>query len=101
MEMDFEENEDVKEKIDADPSNFHRIEPLPSSVGYNVMADFVESLPDSKAREYLADALQRRRPFRSFKDVLFQYPDLREQWFQFHTQEFTQLAKEWLHDESI
>ena len=45
QEMDFDENDEVKEQIDADPFRYRRIEPLPSSVAFNVMADFVETLP--------------------------------------------------------
>lgn len=101
MEMDFDENDEVKEQIDADPFRYRRIEPLPSSMAFNVMADFVETLPDSKASRHLANALQKRRPFRNFKDALLYYPELREEWFRFHDQQFMQLADEWLKDEGI
>jgi len=100
-EMGFDENDEVKAQIDADPFRYRRIEPLPSSVGYNVMADFVETLPDSKASRHLTNALQKRHPFRNFKDALLYYPELREEWFRFRDQQLTQLASEWLKAEGI
>jgi hypothetical protein len=101
QEMDFDENDEVKEQIDADPFRYRRIEPLPSSVAFNVMADFVETLLDSEASRHLANALQKRRPFRNFKDTLLHYSDLREEWFRFHDQQLAHLADEWLKDESV
>ena len=96
-----EENDELREQIDAGSERYRRIEPLPSSVGYSVMADFVETVPDSKIARRLGDALRKRHPFRRFKDALYDYPELREGWFRFHKREFTRLAGEWFEDEGI
>ncbi len=96
-----EGNDELREQINADLDRYRRIDPLPSSVGYKVMADFVETVLDSEAARRLADALQKRHPFRRFKDALYDYPELREEWFRFHKQQLTQLAGEWLEDEGI
>jgi len=40
-------------------------------------------------------------PFRSFKNALLAYPQLRERWFAFHEKSLAQLAREWLDDQGI
>ncbi len=102
MDIGFDENNDeILERIEADPLRYRQIEPLHSSVAFNVMTKFVEALPESEVRRHLANSLQKRRPFRNFKDALFSHPELREEWFRFHAKQLTQLAEEWLKDESI
>ena len=96
-----EENDELMERVETEPERYRRIEPLPSSVGYTVMADFVESVSDSEIARRLEEALRKRHPFRRFKDARLDYPELQEEWFRFHKQEFTCLAKEWLKAEGI
>jgi len=72
------EDEDERERIDAEPHRYLFIEPVPSSVGYEIMGDFVETLPEGKVRRELARALRKSRPFRRFKDALLNYPSVRE-----------------------
>lgn len=91
------EEEDI-ERLEADPDRYLLIEPVPSSVGYEIMSDFVEILPEGKVPRELARALQQRHPFRRFKDVLLNYPSVREEWFRFHEQAFMKIIKEWLDD---
>jgi hypothetical protein len=59
------------------------------------MEDFIDSLGDTKEADKLRDALNRRKPFRQFKDTLCDYPDLREAWFKFEQQALALLAGEW------
>lgn len=94
-------DEETRQKIEADPERYIPIEPLPSSVGWQVMDDFIASLPSSDVKERLATAIQRSRPFRGFKDVLLDYPPIREAWFRYHQDACTQLAQEWLKDQGI
>jgi hypothetical protein len=75
----------------ADPDRFLFIQPVPSYVGYEVMSDFVYTLPEGKVSRELTRALQQRRPFRRFKDVLLNYPAIREDWFRFHEQAFMKI----------
>ena len=96
LEEDIDEED--RERLDAEPDRYLLIEPVPSSVGYEVMSDFVDTLPAGKARRDLAAALQQRHPFRRFKDVLLNYPSVREDWFRFHEQAFMKIIKEWLDD---
>src|SRR4030065_1783511 len=60
-------NEDVEdefgETMENHPDRFRRIDPIPSSQAFQVMADFVESLPQAKAKKNLSQALSRSHPF--------------------------------------
>lgn len=93
--------EEDQERLGADPDRYLLIEPVPSSVGYNIMMDFVETLPEGKVRRELARALEQKRPFRRFKDVLLNYPSVREDWFRFNEQAFIKIIQEWLHDNGL
>ena len=99
LEEDMDE-EDL-ERLDAEPDRYLLIEPVPSWVSYEVMSDFVETLPEGKARRELVRALQQRHPFRRFKDVLLNYPAVREDWFRFHEQSFVKIIQEWLDDHGV
>jgi hypothetical protein len=94
-------DEEDKEPLDADPDRYLLIEPVPSWVGYEVMSDFVETLPEGKARRESARALQQKHPFRRFKDVLLNYPTVLEEWFRFHEQAFMKIIQEWLEDHGV
>ncbi|HQT95490.1 MAG: hypothetical protein B7Z68_04370 [Acidobacteria bacterium 21-70-11] len=100
----FEDNEESdadRERIDAEPARFVAVDPIPSSVAWEVMAGFVESLPPGKARDTLDVVLGVRHPFRAFKDVLSAYPTVRDEWYAFHDREWARLAGEWLEEEGI
>ena len=98
-------NEDLEEEFGAtmknNPDRFRLIEPIPSSQAFQVMADFVESLPESKAKGDLSRVLGRSRPFRNFKDALISFPDIREKWFQYHDEIYKGFAISWLQGEKI
>jgi hypothetical protein len=91
-----DEKEKIYEEIDADRERYVFIEPIPSTVAYDVMADFVDQLSPSDVKERLSRALDRDRPFRRFKDVLYDAPPLLEQWNFFHQQRMIEYAREWL-----
>lgn len=98
----LEEEEEIRERIDADEDGrYLPIESLSSHEGFRIMEDFVDSLPDGKARTALSHAIERRRPFRSFKDELTRFPDVREQWFRHQEEREREYALDWLRAEGI
>ena len=46
-------------------------------------------------------AINRKKPFRNFKDALFEFPEIEEKWFKFYSDEMTEILKEWLENEGI
>ncbi len=79
-----DDDQELGARIEAEPARYLFIEPLPSAFGYRLMSDFTETVEESAARAALERALDGRRPFRAFKDALFDFPPLRESWFRFH-----------------
>ncbi|HEY2925433.1 UPF0158 family protein [Piscinibacter sp.] len=77
------------------------IEPIESSDGFRIMEDFVATIDDEAVAERLASALQRPKPFRRFKDALFDDLALREAWFAFEAAAHAQLASQWCEDHEI
>ena len=89
-------DEDAWEPLAIEPERYLRIEPLASSDSYEVMRNFVETLPRGHAQAELTLALEGRKPFRRFKETLLKYPTVREAWFDFHEQAVTALVQDWL-----
>lgn len=81
-----------------------RYVPIPhadSDEAYRDMEDFVSTVEDEQLQGRLTQAIGHRRPFRRFKDVLEDYPEDRERWFNFSNGRIRERVLEWLEDEGI
>ena len=58
---------DGQTPVDLDELDLISIDPLPSYIWYQDMADFAEQITDQKARRRLARAIQGKGAFRRFK----------------------------------
>jgi hypothetical protein len=94
-------NRQDTEKIESQPERFLCIEPLESHESFGVMQDFVTELEDDELKKALANSMNLRHPLMAFKDTLCNYPDLLQQWFEFHNQWMLEKAKEWLQEEQL
>lgn len=66
------------------------------------MASFVETLEDDgDARDRLMDALGGKGAFGRFRNLLRDYPNLRERWFAARTERLVDEARAWLEREKI
>lgn len=94
--------DDEQPELDLEDGNRYRfIEPVPSHEGFEWMESFARRQQDGRVRADLLAALERRRPFRSFKDALASYPEVRTRWFEFEEERLLQYAREWLLGEGI
>jgi Uncharacterised protein family (UPF0158) len=87
--------------ISAGSPRYVAIDPVPSHRGFRIMEDFVATLPDGAVHRELSHALDRRRPFRSFKDALYGFPEVREAWYRSHERRMLEEARGWLEAEGI
>ncbi|MEU9685450.1 UPF0158 family protein [Amycolatopsis japonica] len=88
---------DGRNPIDLDDVDLTVIEPLPSSVWYQNMADFAAGLSDERAGERLSRALSGKGAFRRFKNELHdRYPHLVPVWNAFSDNRAKLRAVEWL-----
>ncbi len=91
---------DVPEDLEDNP-RYRLIDPLASHESFQIMEDFVDSLGDTKEAGKLRDALNRRKPFRQFKDTLHEHTKLSDVWYAFEQQELKRLAEEWCEENGI
>jgi hypothetical protein len=93
---------DGKNPVDLDELDLVWIDPLPSYVWYQDMADFVEEISDDRAGRRLARAIDGRGAFRRFRLELHEeYPHLLPAWYAFRDTRAKRRAVEWLADNSL
>jgi uncharacterized protein UPF0158 len=93
---------DGEHPVDLDDLDLIVIQPLPSYVWYQDMADFAEGISDERAGRRLAEAIRGRGAFRRFKNKLHdEYPELLEAWHEFSDIRARRRAVEWLADNAL
>ena len=93
---------DGQTPVDLDDLDLVGINPLPSWVWYEDMADFAEGITDERAGGRLARAIQGKGAFRRFRDELHdEHPDLLRAWYAFRDVRAKRRAVEWLSDNSL
>ena len=103
---DLEDEEEIRRAIyeeddDEENERYLVIPSLGSNEGYGLMEDFAAAQEDRRVRLALFDALNRRRPFRSFKDALMGFPGVREAWFKYQEGQLREEALAWLRSKGI
>ena len=96
-----EEQEDSWRVLNDDAGRYEPILTVKSHQAYDVMERFINRVADARAARELEQAIAGKGAFRRFKDALFGYPALREEWFQFETQVKRQWARDWLEELGI
>ena len=94
-------SEDMEDVPDPEEAGAYYIEPIPSFEAHSDMQDFVERVSDRRASDLLGRAIEGRGAFRRFKDTLFEFPGLRETWFNFHDVRMRRRAIDWLVDADL
>jgi hypothetical protein len=84
-----------------DNPRYKRIDTLEPRDAFCIMEDFVETVQDAAMAARLAIALERPKPFRRFKDTLFDDPALREAWFAFELEAHRKIGTAWCAERGI
>jgi hypothetical protein len=93
---------DGESPVDLDELDLIPIDPLPSYVWYQDMADFAEAIGDDSAGRRLARAIRGPGAFRRFKDELYEeYPNLVPAWHALRDARAQRRAVEWLLDQGL
>lgn len=87
-----EEMDKVEEHFDEYIS-FHAME---SHESFGMMEDFISLITDEKVRAKFEQIIQRRKPFQQFKYLLPDYPELRQQWFNYKEERYKEYVQEQL-----
>jgi hypothetical protein len=93
---------DGQNPVDLDELDLVVVDPLPSSVWYRDMADFVNRVTDERAARRLGRALEGRGAFRRFRNELHdEYPELVPAWNVFRVSRAKRRAVEWLAENAL
>ena len=96
---DYTDDEETGKLKDRIEENFDRYEQIPkaeSREGYEDMIGFIATVDNERLTELLEVAINGKGAFRRFKDVLLNYPEARERWFEFKDERMRERAREWL-----
>ena len=93
---------DGQTPVELDELDLVCIDPPPSYIWYQDMADFAGQITDERAGRRLVRAIQGKGAFRRFKDELHEeYPDLLRAWYAFRDARATRRAVQWLAGNSL
>lgn len=91
-------DEDYEKRLEEmDDDRYLMIPARLPQYNFEIMEMFVyEKIQETVIAEKFHRVLERKKPFRNFKDLLFDYPDLREQWFVYKDRHFRNVTINWL-----
>ena len=93
---------DGENPVDVDELDLIPIDPVPSYVWFQDMADFADGISDRRAGEDLAQSLRGRGPFRRFKNRLYEHhAELISSWHALRDARARRRAVEWLLDNDL
>ena len=90
----------IPEDIAVNP-RYLEIIPFRSHDTFPLMEDFVSTLPEGEIANRLTKALEGKKPFRRFKDTLYDYPDIQDKWYQFEDAALTKMTETWCEENDI
>jgi hypothetical protein len=82
-DVDIPEWKKDSEVIRHNLKDYIEIKRMNSNDLFQTMADFVETVDNSRLREKLVEALERRKPFHNFKFTVDNSGVYRDRWFEF------------------
>ncbi len=86
---------------DEPPDGWVAIDSTASRDSYRDMSDFTAAVQHRRAAELLDRAIDGRGAFRRFKNALFEFPEVRDQWFRFRDARSRRRALDWLVDTEL
>lgn len=78
------------------PSGWVLIDSTTSGDSYRDMSEFTRAVHDRRAAGLLDRAIDGRGAFRRFKNTLFEFPEVRDQWYRFRDARSRRRAVDWL-----
>lgn len=86
---------------DQESGRYLLVPPFTTNDRFQIMEDFVESLPDETLVEELNQALIGKGAFQRFEATLQRYPQRFEQWRRFRSDTVSSRARQWLREHGI
>lgn len=92
--------DEERELLDEEPDRFLRLPTKYDIREYDIMANFIEELPEGKLQDSLARLIRGRGAFGRFKDGI-RRAGIEQQWYDYQTAEYRRIAIRWCRDEDI
>lgn len=92
--LDEEIWEEEMNKVRKHPKDYLEFTPMDSRESFRVMENFVGQMTDTTIRHRFEEIILRHKPFQQFKNLLLDYPDLRQQWFVYKEEQYQQYVQE-------
>ncbi len=70
--------EEAMEKVQENFGEYVVFNGMESHESFEVMEDFIGEIPDKKIQDLFSNIIKRRKPFQQFKNLLLNYPELRQ-----------------------
>ena len=86
--------QDEFDKLDKHFSDYHEIDAMEARDSFQVMGDFAEQVTDTRLRDKLITALNRKKPFREFKFTIDNAGEYRQSWFDFKNKRYIEWVEE-------
>lgn len=87
-------DDDISDEDVKDGKRYFFISPIGSHEGYGIMKDFVGTIESEEIQNRLYEALERRKPFRSFKNAVSEYPDMDKLFYEYKGNRLINMLKE-------
>jgi hypothetical protein len=94
--FDEEVWQDVIDKVEDNSDEYIGFEPMDSHESFEILEAFVATIEDERIRQRFEDAISYKKPFQNFKQLLPNYPELRQQWFDFKNKRYVEWVGEQL-----
>lgn len=91
----------IDEKYDVQDDRYLHIEPLGLAQSLAMREAFLLTQRDPNAHAVLSDALQGRKPLRTFDFKLEDFPDVRQAWLEYQTAQLHEHAMTWLEENGL
>ncbi len=95
---DEEPWEDVINELDEHSADYFEIERMDTRENLRVMESFAYFVNDSALKDKLIDALNRPKPFASFKWIVDNSGEYRQKWFDFKNQKYIEWVEARIND---
>ena len=89
-------DDDISYEDVENEDRYFSIEPITSHEGYEIMQDFAASVESDEIRGHLFDVLERKKPFRNFKDTLADYPDIEKDFYEYKDNRLKEILRDQL-----
>lgn len=96
-----DENPDIERLLIEEPERLLAVEPLTPGEQLALMEDFLPEVNQPSVYAALVNALQGRKPARTFHNILAGAPPVRAAWQAFERERLRELAQDWLEENEL